>query len=208
MSVSADQFNFVAGLAMFLIAVIAGLGSLGAGFFTGFILAGPFVAVVAIWPSSADLVAVIPGLAGVAFAGGILSSGAISQMRKEWDPCLRTGQRWPPSWPGSSCSGSCGSPTSSTVGSFSAPSRRSRGVGSWCRTGRGGIGFRRHRCANAGFTRHRRRALRFGYPGRVVGPQAALPRRGRGGVGPCRRNSRLVASRSHSAVIARSTTWQ
>ncbi|WP_207843852.1 branched-chain amino acid ABC transporter permease [Williamsia soli] len=85
-SVTAEQFNFVAGLPLFLIAVIAGLGSLGAGFFTGFMLAGPFVAVVAIWPSSADLVAVIPGLAGVAFAGGILSSGAISQMRKEWDP--------------------------------------------------------------------------------------------------------------------------
>jgi branched-chain amino acid transport system permease protein len=85
-SVTAEQFNFVAGLPLFLIAVIAGLGSLGAGFFTGFTLAGPFVAVVAIWPSSSDLVAVIPGLAGVAFAGGILSSGAISQMRKEWDP--------------------------------------------------------------------------------------------------------------------------
>ncbi|HEY9311012.1 ABC transporter permease [Williamsia sp.] len=85
-SVTADQFNFVAGLPLFLIAVIAGLGSVGAGFFTGFMLAGPFVAVVMIWPDSADLVQVIPGLLGIAFAGGIISSGAIPQMRKEWDP--------------------------------------------------------------------------------------------------------------------------
>ncbi|MCX5044223.1 ABC transporter permease [Aldersonia sp. NBC_00410] len=88
-SVTADQFNFVAGLPIFLIAVIGGLGAVGDGFFTGTMLAGPFAAVVALWPGTADLVAVVPGLLGIAFAGGIISQGAIATMRKDWDPVFR-----------------------------------------------------------------------------------------------------------------------
>ncbi|WP_068274346.1 ABC transporter permease subunit [Aldersonia kunmingensis] len=85
-SVTAEQFSFAAGLPIFLIAVIGGLGYVGDGFFTGLLLAGPFAAIVAIWPDTADLVSVIPGLLGIAFAGGVISQGAIATMRKDWDP--------------------------------------------------------------------------------------------------------------------------
>ncbi|MBD0321779.1 MAG: ABC transporter permease [Aldersonia sp.] len=88
-SVTAEQFNFVAGLPIFLIAVIGGLGAVGDGFFTGVMLGGPFVAVVALWPDTQDLVSVIPGLLGIAFAGGVISSGAIATLRKDWDPVFR-----------------------------------------------------------------------------------------------------------------------
>lgn len=88
-SVTAEQFSFVAGLPIFLIAVIGGLGAVGNGFFTGVMLGGPFVAVVALWPDTADLVSVIPGLLGIAFAGGVISQGAIATLRKDWDPVFR-----------------------------------------------------------------------------------------------------------------------
>ncbi len=53
-SVTADQFNFVAGLPIFLIAVIGGLGSVGAGLFTGRCSPGRSSPWSALWPWTSE----------------------------------------------------------------------------------------------------------------------------------------------------------
>ncbi|MFD1814561.1 ABC transporter permease subunit [Rhodococcus gannanensis] len=88
-SVTADQFNFVMGLSIFLIAVLGGLGAVGNGLWTGTMLAGPFNAIVAIWPLTQNFMHVVPGLAGVAFGAPAVQHGAISLLRKSWEDTLR-----------------------------------------------------------------------------------------------------------------------
>ena len=88
-SVTADQFNFIAGLSIFLIAVLGGLGAVGSGLWTGTLLAGPFNAIVALWPKTQNLIHVIPGLAGFAFGAKAVQHGGISMMRASWDAALR-----------------------------------------------------------------------------------------------------------------------
>jgi branched-chain amino acid transport system permease protein len=64
-SVTATQFSLVAGLPLFLIAVVGGLASVGDGLFTGAMTAGVFAALVEVAPWSAGLAALLPALAGL-----------------------------------------------------------------------------------------------------------------------------------------------
>ncbi|WP_330255724.1 ABC transporter permease [Nocardia sp. NBC_00565] len=88
-SVTAEQFGFVAGLPIFLVVVIAGLGAVGSGLFTGVAYQGPLHAIPVLWPSLQNLATVLPAVGGIAFAGGFLGQGALGQMRGEWIPVLR-----------------------------------------------------------------------------------------------------------------------
>lgn len=88
-AVSPEQFNFVAGLPLFLIVVIAGLGAVGAGFFAGAAVAGPLHVIPVLWPGLTNLAHLVPSVAGIAFAGGFLGQGAIARMREEWFPMVR-----------------------------------------------------------------------------------------------------------------------
>ncbi|MFJ2667638.1 ABC transporter permease [Nocardia fluminea] len=87
-AVTAEQFNFVAGLPIFLVAVFAGLGAVGVGMFVGTALAGPLPVISVIWPSMQNLVHVIPALAGVA-SGSVVREGAIAHLREGWNAALR-----------------------------------------------------------------------------------------------------------------------
>lgn len=88
-AVAPDQFNLVAGLPIFLIVTIAGLGAVGAGLFTGLVFAGPLNVIPVLWPGLQNLAQVLPSLGGIAFGGGVLREGAIGPMRKDWFPMLR-----------------------------------------------------------------------------------------------------------------------
>ncbi|MGW0246190.1 branched-chain amino acid ABC transporter permease [Nocardia goodfellowii] len=88
-SVTADQFNFVSGLPLFLVAVIGGLGAVGSGVFTGTMIAGPLHAIAVLWPSAQDLAKALPGVLGIAFAGGVMREGAVPEERRRWSPVAR-----------------------------------------------------------------------------------------------------------------------
>ncbi|MEV0685397.1 ABC transporter permease [Nocardia sp. NPDC050378] len=88
-AVAPDQFNMVAGLPIFLIVTIAGLGAIGAGLFTGLVFAGPLNVIPVLWPGLLNLSQVLPALGGILFGGGVLKDGAIAPMRREWFPMLR-----------------------------------------------------------------------------------------------------------------------
>ncbi len=64
-SVTAIQFSLVAGLPLFLLAVVGGLASVGDGLFTGAMAGGAFTALVEVAPWSANLAALLPALAGL-----------------------------------------------------------------------------------------------------------------------------------------------
>lgn len=64
-SVTAIQFSLVAGLPLFLLAVVGGLASVGDGLFTGAMTGGVFTALVEVAPWSANLAALLPALAGL-----------------------------------------------------------------------------------------------------------------------------------------------
>lgn len=86
-SVTPEQFNLVAGLPIFLVAVVGGLGAVGTGVFTGTAYIGPIHALVAVAPWSHNLVALLPGLAGVGM--GSNPDGVVPHMRHSWDPLVR-----------------------------------------------------------------------------------------------------------------------
>lgn len=88
-AVAPEQFNLVAGLPIFLIVTIAGLGAVGAGMFTGLVFAGPLNVIPVLWPGLLNLSQVLPALGGILFGGGVLRDGAIAPMRREWFPMLR-----------------------------------------------------------------------------------------------------------------------
>ncbi|MBH0780728.1 branched-chain amino acid ABC transporter permease [Nocardia bovistercoris] len=88
-AVAPEQFNLVAGLPIFLIVTIAGLGAVGAGMFTGAVFAGPLNVIPVLWPGLSNLAQVLPALGGVAFGGGVLKEGAIAAMRKDWIATFR-----------------------------------------------------------------------------------------------------------------------
>ncbi|WP_410872817.1 ABC transporter permease subunit [Nocardia sp. A7] len=88
-AVAPDQFNLVAGLPIFLIVTIAGLGAIGAGMFTGLVFAGPLNVIPVLWPGLLNLSQVLPSLGGILFGGGVLKDGAIAPLRREWLPMLR-----------------------------------------------------------------------------------------------------------------------
>jgi len=81
-SITADQFNLVAGLPIFLIAVVGGLGSVGNGLFAGTAYIGPLNALVAVAPWSTNLVAILPGMAGLAL--GHNPDGVVPGLRTRW----------------------------------------------------------------------------------------------------------------------------
>ncbi|MEU3619168.1 ABC transporter permease [Streptomyces sp. NPDC006872] len=83
-TVTAEQFNLVAGLPIFLIAVIAGLGSVGAGLFAGLAFVVPTQALGELGSWAQDLSALLIALAGMALASS--PAGVISRLRAEWAP--------------------------------------------------------------------------------------------------------------------------
>lgn len=86
-SITADQFTFVAGLPIFLIAVIGGLAAVGNGLFTGAALVGPTGALVGLASWSQNLVACLPSLAGIGL--GRNPDGIASELRRGWAPVAR-----------------------------------------------------------------------------------------------------------------------
>jgi branched-chain amino acid transport system permease protein len=86
-SIVAGQFSFEAGLPYFLIAVVAGLSSVGAGLFTGTVLIGPINALIEVAAGLANLTALLPGLAGIGL--GRSPAGVIPLLRKQWAPVAR-----------------------------------------------------------------------------------------------------------------------
>jgi len=86
-SITADQFNFVAGLPIFLVAVIGGLGAVGTGLFAGTALIGPLTVLVRTVPWTENLVALLPSLAGIGMAQS--PGGIISHWRHDWAPLGR-----------------------------------------------------------------------------------------------------------------------
>ena len=86
-SVTATQFSLVTGLSLFLIAVVGGLAVVGDGLFTGTILEGPLNALVAVAPWAANLVALVPALAGIGL--GRNPQGIVPTFRRQWGPVGR-----------------------------------------------------------------------------------------------------------------------
>lgn len=86
-TVTAEQFSLLAGLPIFLVAVVGGLGAVGGGLFTGTALIGPINVLTAVAPWSQNLVAMLPGLAGIGL--GHYPDGVVSGLRGRWEPVAR-----------------------------------------------------------------------------------------------------------------------
>ena len=86
-AITAIQFSFEAGLPFFLIAVVGGLASVGAGLFAGFAVGGSFTALVQVLPWADNLAAILPGLAGIGL--GRNPDGVVPRIRQDWTPVLR-----------------------------------------------------------------------------------------------------------------------
>jgi branched-chain amino acid transport system permease protein len=86
-SIIAIQFSFVAGLPLFLVAVIGGLGAIGVGLFTGTAYFGPLNLLIRLAPWASSLVAILPGLAGVGL--GRNPDGIVARERRSWAPVGR-----------------------------------------------------------------------------------------------------------------------
>jgi branched-chain amino acid transport system permease protein len=85
-SVTATQFSLVAGLPLFLLAVVGGLASVGDGLFTGATASGAFTALVEVAPWSANLAALLPALAGLGL--GRNPDGLVPALRSLGDTAL------------------------------------------------------------------------------------------------------------------------
>jgi branched-chain amino acid transport system permease protein len=86
-SITAEQFSFVAGLPLFLVAVIGGLGFVGAGLFTGTAYLGPVNALLQLVPGAQNVVAMLPSLAAVVLGRG--GDGVVADLRRRWAPVAR-----------------------------------------------------------------------------------------------------------------------
>ncbi|WP_406444649.1 ABC transporter permease [Streptomyces sp. NBC_00631] len=85
-AVTAEQFNLVAGLPIFLVAVIGGLGAVGEGLFAGTAYLGPNALTgVASWTQ--NIVSVLPALAGMGL--GHSPEGIVARFRRQWEPLGR-----------------------------------------------------------------------------------------------------------------------
>ncbi|GAA2121735.1 ABC transporter permease subunit [Actinomadura napierensis] len=85
-TITADQFNLVAGLPIFLIAVIGGLGCVGNGLFAGTAFVGPNILLgLASWTQ--NVVAILPALAGMGL--GHSPDGIVPRLRRDWEPAAR-----------------------------------------------------------------------------------------------------------------------
>lgn len=79
LSITAEQFDFVAGLPIFLIAVIGGLGFVGSGLFTGVAYVGPVNVLVGLAPWAQNPIALLPALAGARLGRG---EGVVADLRR------------------------------------------------------------------------------------------------------------------------------
>jgi branched-chain amino acid transport system permease protein len=86
-SVTASQFSLVAGLPIFLVAVVGGLAVAGDGLFTGTALEGPLNALIAVAPWLQNLVALLPALAGAGLSRN--PQGVVPAFRRQWEPVAR-----------------------------------------------------------------------------------------------------------------------
>ncbi|MET9089202.1 ABC transporter permease [Streptomyces sp. NPDC004237] len=85
-AITAEQFNLVAGLPIFLVAVIGGLGAVGTGLFTGTAYLGPNILTgMASWTQ--NIVALLPALAGMGL--GHSPEGIVARFRRQWEPLGR-----------------------------------------------------------------------------------------------------------------------
>jgi branched-chain amino acid transport system permease protein len=81
-SITAEQFQYTAGLPLFLVAVVGGLGSAGTGLFTGLSYIGGTSAINQVLPWTQNLTPVFPGLTGIGL--GSNPTGVIPLMRHRW----------------------------------------------------------------------------------------------------------------------------
>jgi branched-chain amino acid transport system permease protein len=86
-AITAEQFTFVAGLPLFLVAVIGGLGAVGTGLFTGTAYIWPLNALTVVAPWAQNLVALLPSLAGIGL--GRDPDGIVTRFRRQWTPLGR-----------------------------------------------------------------------------------------------------------------------
>lgn len=86
-TVTAEQFNLVAGLPVFLLAVIGGLGAIGTGLFTGLAFVLPTQLLDGLGGWAHDLTALLVALAGMGLANN--PGGVLSGMRTEGAPLAR-----------------------------------------------------------------------------------------------------------------------
>ncbi|WP_181802050.1 branched-chain amino acid ABC transporter permease [Streptomyces shenzhenensis] len=86
-TVTAEQFNLVAGLPLFLIAVIGGLGAVGTGLFTGIAFVVPAQLLHGVGSWGQDVTSLLVALAGMGLAHS--PSGVLARMRAEWTPLGR-----------------------------------------------------------------------------------------------------------------------
>ncbi|KPM53987.1 ABC transporter permease [Frankia sp. CcI49] len=78
-SVSGDQFSFVAGLPLYLVAVVGGLTVVGNGLFTGLALGGSFPVIAAAGTFAQNLTSLMPALAGLGLSKN--PDGAVAEVR-------------------------------------------------------------------------------------------------------------------------------
>jgi branched-chain amino acid transport system permease protein len=83
-TVTAEQFNLVAGLPVFLIAVIGGLGSVGTGLFAGIAFVVPAQLLSGLGSWAQDVTSLLVALAGMGLARS--PSGLLARIRAEWTP--------------------------------------------------------------------------------------------------------------------------
>ncbi|GAB2824755.1 hypothetical protein GCM10022221_23450 [Actinocorallia aurea] len=86
-AVTPEQFSFIAGLPLFLVAVIGGLGSVGAGLFTGVAFLGPAHGLALLGPWASNVLSLLPSLAGLGLARS--PDGIIGGFRSQWGPLGR-----------------------------------------------------------------------------------------------------------------------
>lgn len=87
-TVTAEQFNLVAGLPIFLIAVIGGLGAIGTGLFTGLSFVLPTQLLDGFGSWAHDLAPLLIALAGMGLAHN--PGGVLKGMRADWAPVARS----------------------------------------------------------------------------------------------------------------------
>jgi branched-chain amino acid transport system permease protein len=86
-AVTAEQFNLVANLPIFLVAVIGGLGAIGTGLFTGLAYVAPPHLLGHFGDWAHDVSTLMIALAGMALAKS--PGGVVPQLRAEWTPLVR-----------------------------------------------------------------------------------------------------------------------
>jgi branched-chain amino acid transport system permease protein len=82
-TISANFFDFVAGLPLFVLGVVGGIAIVGGAMFAGVVLAGMLPALVALAPALESFTNLMPGLAGVGL--GSNPNGVVEHTARQWD---------------------------------------------------------------------------------------------------------------------------